>query len=182
LEPEAADKLVITDKQLGNFVHLPLIETIFPEARIIRCRRHPMDICWSILTQLFGEQIPFGLSVEDITHHMYQQHRVFTAWSERGTLPLLEVFNEELVERFEDGARTIIDFVGLEWNDACLTPQGSSRAVLTASAGQVHRSISKASIGRWKPFASYLADAQAALKPLIEIHEAELARRGVTYG
>ncbi|HEY7763911.1 MAG TPA: sulfotransferase [Aestuariivirgaceae bacterium] len=182
LDPEAEGKLAMTDKQLGNFIYLPLIERLFPEAKIIRCRRHPMDICWSILTQLFGDQVSFGLSVEDIAHQMHQQHRVFSVWSERGTLPVLEVFNEELVERFEDGARTMVTFADLEWDDACLTPQGSSRAVLTASAGQVHRSISKSSIGRWKPFASYLADAQAALKPLIEIHEAELAKRGIVYG
>jgi hypothetical protein len=182
LEPEAEDKLVMTDKQLGNFIYLPLIETLFPEAKIVRCRRHPMDICWSILTQLFGDQVSFGLSVEDIAHHMHQQHRVFTSWADRGTLPILDVFNEELVERFEEGARALIDFAGLEWDDACLTPQGSSRAVLTASAGQVHSSISKSSIGRWKPFATYLSDAQAALEPLIAIHEADLAKRGVVYG
>jgi tetratricopeptide (TPR) repeat protein len=180
LEKDASAKTLITDKQLNNFLYLPLIETLFPEARIVRCRRHPMDICWSIMTQLFGKQIPFALSADDICHHMLDQHRVFAAWSERGSLPTLEVFYEELVDRFEDGARALVDFAGLDWDDACLNPQGASRAVLTASAGQVHQSISKSSVGRWKPFAPYLLEAQEALRPLIEGHEAELARRGVT--
>jgi tetratricopeptide (TPR) repeat protein len=183
LEKDAFGKELMTDKQLGNFRYLPLIETLFPEARIVRCRRHPMDICWSIMTQLFGKQLPFALSADDICHHMLEQHRVFAAWFERGSLPTLQVFYEELVDKFEDGARALVDFAGLEWNEACLTPQGSSRAVLTASAGQVHQSISKSSIGRWRPFAPYLTDAQEALLPLIEAHESELARRGIaTHG
>jgi hypothetical protein len=53
--------------------------------------------------------------------------------------------------------------------------------VLTASAGQVQRPVSKASVGRWKPFAPYLGQALEVLKPLIETHEAELAKRGIAY-
>lgn len=182
LEPSGTSKLVMSDKQLGNILHLPLIEMLFPEALVIRCRRHPMDICWSILTQLFGEQIPFALSPDHIAHQMLQQQRMFSAWAEHGTLPTREIYYEELVENFETGARELVEFAGLPWDDACLTPQASSRTVLTASAGQVHRPISKSSIGRWRPFASFLADTYESLTPLIRAHEAELVKRGVTYG
>jgi tetratricopeptide (TPR) repeat protein len=182
LEPGAFGKLVMTDKQLGNVLHLPLIEMLFPEALIIRCRRHPMDICWSILTQLFGEQIPFALSPDHISHQMLQHQRMFSAWTEHGTLSTMEVFYEELVENFEKGARELVKFAGLMWDDACLTPQGSSRAVLTASAGQVHGAISKSSVGRWKPFASFLAETCEKLKPLIEVHDSELVKRGISNG
>jgi hypothetical protein len=102
-----------------------------------------------------------------------------TAWRERGTLPTLEIFYEELVERFEPVARELVKFTGLEWNDACLKPQESDRPVLTASAGQVHQAVSKSAVGRWKPFAPYLDHARSAMGDLIGLHEAELAKRGI---
>jgi hypothetical protein len=112
---------------------------------------------------------------------MLLQHRILSAWAERGTLPTRDVFYEELVESFEAEARSLVEFTGLPWNDACLSPQESRRAVLTSSAGQVHQPVSKSAVGRWKPFASQLDYAVHALKPLIELHEAELARRGIAY-
>jgi hypothetical protein len=84
------------------------------------------------------------------------------------------------VERFEVGVRGLVGFAGVEWNDACLTPQESSRAVMTASAGQVHQPVSKFSVGRWRQFSPYLCHAKEVLKPLIERHEAELASRGIS--
>jgi hypothetical protein len=172
-------KTALTDKMLRNVFYLPFIEAMFPDAKIVRCRRHPMDILWSMMNEWFGAALPFGSKIEDICHHMLQQERIWQAWSARGTLATVDNVYEEFVERFEPGVRSLVQFVELEWNDACLRPQESRRTVLTASAGQVHRPVSKSSVGRWKPFAPYLGYALDKLKPLIETHEAELARRGI---
>jgi tetratricopeptide (TPR) repeat protein len=169
----------LSDKMLGNVFNVALIEAIFPDATIVWCRRHPMDSLWSTLTQVFASALEFSTRIEDVCHHALQQHRIMTAWRERGTLPTLEIFYEELVERFEPVARELVKFTGLEWNDACLKPQESDRPVLTASAGQVHQAVSKSAVGRWKPFAPYLDHARSAMGDLIGLHEAELAKRGI---
>jgi Flp pilus assembly protein TadD len=174
------NKSVLTDKLLKNVFYLPLIGAMFPDARVIRCRRHPMDVLWSMLNEWFPS-LPFAFRIEDMCHYMVQQDRVWQAWLVRDTLPTLDHFYEEFVEHFEPGARKLVQFAELEWNEACLRPHESRRAVLTASAGQVHRPVSKASVGRWKPFAPYLGQALETLKPLIETHEAQLARRGIVY-
>jgi hypothetical protein len=181
LPAEEMSKTAVTDKMLKNVFYLPLIEAMFPDARIVRCHRHPMDILWSMMNEWFGPALPFGSKVEDICHYMLQQDRVWQAWSVRGTLPTLDHFYEEFVEHFEPSARKLVQFAELEWNEACLRPHESRRAVLTASAGQVHRPVSKASVGRWKPFAPYLGQALEVLKPLIETHEAQVAKRGIVY-
>jgi Flp pilus assembly protein TadD len=174
-------KSALTDKMLRNVFYLPLIAAICPDARIVRCRRHPMDILWSMMNEWFGSALPFAFKIEDICHHMLQQDRIWQAWSTRPALPTLDHFYEEFVERFEPGVRDLVQFAELEWYDACLRPHESRRAVLTASAGQVHRPVSKASVGRWKPFAAYLGQALEVLKPLIEAHETQLAKRGIAY-
>jgi hypothetical protein len=178
---DQSTKAVLTDKMLGNLPHLPLIESLFPEAKVIRCCRHPMDVCWSIFTETFSE-VHYDLKIEDICFHMLQYDKMVQAWTARGMLPTLVVVYEELVDHFEKGARSLVDFAGLDWNDNCLTPHQSSRPVLTASVGQVHRPVSTSSVGRWKPFAAHLSYATATLKPLIDRHEAELAKRGIDYG
>jgi len=174
-------KAALTDKMLRNVFYLPLIGAMFPDARIVRCRRHPMDILWSMMNEWFGSALPFAFKIEDMCHHMVMQDRIWHAWSTRPALPTLDHFYEEFVERFEPGARRLVQFAELEWNEACLKPHESRRTVLTASAGQVHRPVSKASVGRWKPFAAYLGHALEVLKPLIEAHETQLAKRGIVY-
>jgi tetratricopeptide (TPR) repeat protein len=177
---EEMSKTAMTDKMLKNTFNLPLIALMFPEARIVKCCRHPMDVVWSIMSQVFGRSLPFASKMENICHYILEESRVFDVWMNHQSLPTLEVYYEELVERFDEKARALVSFTGLEWDDACLMPQESTRAVMTASAGQVHRPVSKSSIGRWRPFAPYLTHAAEVLKPLIERHEAELARRGIS--
>jgi tetratricopeptide (TPR) repeat protein len=181
LPPDEKSKTAVTDKMLKNVFYLPLIEAMFADARIVRCHRHPMDILWSMMNEWFGPALPFGSKIEDICHYMLQQDRIWQAWSVRGTLPTLDHFYEEFVEHFEPSARKLVQFAELEWNEACLRPHESRRTVLTASAGQVHRPVSKASVGRWRPFAPYLSQALEVLKPLIEAHETQLAKRGIAY-
>ena len=80
-----------------------------------------------------------------------------------GSLPTLEVYYEELVERFEEGARRIVEFAGLPWDDRCLKPEEGTRAVLTASVGQVHTAVYRSSVGRWRPYAPFLETTRARL-------------------
>ena len=49
------DAVRITDKMPLNFLHLGLISLFFPEARIIHCRRDPMDTCLSCFLTYFNK-------------------------------------------------------------------------------------------------------------------------------
>ena len=49
--------------------------------------------------------------------------------------------------------------------------------MLTASAGQVHTAVYRSSVGRWKPYASFLQETAARLAALIERHEKQLGER-----
>ncbi|NIR61561.1 MAG: hypothetical protein GWO02_19745, partial [Gammaproteobacteria bacterium] len=46
----------------------------------------------------------------------------------------------------------MIDFCGLEWDDACLQFHRAERSVKTASLWQVRQPIYKQSVQRWKPY------------------------------
>ena len=74
---------------------------------------------------------------------------------------MLEIDYEETIADQEGQSRRLIDFVGLEWDDACLDFHKTERAVITASHSQVRQPIYNTSVGRWKRYGKGLA-------PLIE--------------
>ena len=76
----------------------------------------------------------------------------------------LEVNYEDTVNNFEENARKLIDYVGLEWDDACLEPHKQKRAVLTASKNQVIKPIYKTSVEAWRRYEEQLQPTYDRLK------------------
>jgi tetratricopeptide (TPR) repeat protein len=149
-----ANALRVTDKMPGNFNHLGLIARIFPKARIIHCRRNPVDNCLSCFIQNFGaEGLSWSFDLEDAAHQYRDYHGLMEHW--RQILPpgqMLEIDYEETVANLEGQARKLVDFVGMEWDDSCLSFHENKRAVVTASHDQVRRPIYNTSVGRWKKY------------------------------
>jgi hypothetical protein len=99
---------------------------------------------------------------------MYRQYlRLMEHW--RKVLPadrLLEVDYEELVADRERVTRQMVDFCGLEWDDACLEPERNPRAVSTLSVWQVRQPVYRTSVERWRKFEPWLGE----FKKLLEVH------------
>jgi tetratricopeptide (TPR) repeat protein len=156
-----ADALRITDKMPANFLYLGLIHAVFPRARIIHMRRHPLDTCLSVYFQSFFNVSPYANDLSHLAHYYGQYLRIMEHW--RRVLPadtLLEVQYEELVQDTESWARRMVDFVGLPWDPSCLEFHRTERAVITASKWQVRQKINTGSVGRWRKYARYLAPLQ----------------------
>ena len=54
------------------------------------------------------------------------------------------------------GSRRMIDYCGLEWDDACLRYYESDRIMRTASYQQVKQPIYTSSVERWKNYERHL--------------------------
>jgi Tfp pilus assembly protein PilF len=146
------------DKLPQNFLHLGLIEVLFPEARIINCLRDPRDVCLSCHTKLFGgaNSQPFSGDLTHLGRYYTAYQRIMEHWRGATSLPIFSAVYEDGVGDLETYARELVGFVGLEWNDACLRFWETKRDVITASTDQVRRPIYTSSIGRWKHFESKL--------------------------
>jgi hypothetical protein len=79
----------------------------------------------------------------------------------------LDVQYEDIVADQETQARRLIEYCGLEWNDACLDFHKNKRAVRTASVAQVRQPIYKSSVERWRPYEKFLGPLFDALGDLI---------------
>lgn len=152
----------VTDKLPGNFMHLGLIELLFPGARIIHCMRNPLDTCLSCYSQNFnGHEYTHDLSHLGVFYREYQ--RLMQHWRSALRVPMLEVQYETLIEHTEQGSRRLIEFCGLPWDERCLRFYENERTVITASYDQVRRPIYKTSAERWRNYESYIGPLRTAL-------------------
>jgi tetratricopeptide (TPR) repeat protein len=150
----------ITDKMPQNYFYLGFIAVLFPRARIIHCRRDPLDTCISCYMHNFAD---FSSSLEGLGLYYRQYEKLMAHWRQVLPLPMFEVQYEELAARPEPIIRALIDFCGLPWHDACLAFHENRRPVHTVSRMQVRRPVYTGSVGRWQRYAAHLAPLKAAL-------------------
>jgi hypothetical protein len=155
--------LRVTDKALSNFVRLGAIHLALPKARIIYCRRHPVDTCLSIyFANIEGRN---AWDRGDLVFLYRQRKQMMEHW--RRVLPperFTEVQYETLIADREAETRRLIAFLGLEWDDACLSPERNARAVNTNSFWQVRQPVYKSSVERWRRYEPWLGELRELLK------------------
>lgn len=155
--------LRITDKLPANFLNLGLIELLLPNARVIHCRRHPLDTALSCYFQHFASRaLAFADRLEHIGVYMRLYRRIMAHWRSVARLAVLDVDYEELVAHPEEVSRRMISFLGLEWEPACLRFHELDRLVVTASYAQVREPVYRRSVGRYRDYEPWLAPLREA--------------------
>lgn len=152
----AAGAVRCIDKMPTNFLHLGLAALVCPGARVIHCRRDPMDTGLSIWQQQFGSGHVWAYDLDDIAAFHREHDRLMAHWRAVLPLPLLEVDYESLVGDVETVSRQMVAFLDLAWSDACLAFHASRRPVGTASSWQVRAPVHGDSVGRWRRYGSAL--------------------------
>ncbi len=161
LPVEAADAPHVVDKNPHNFWLVGLIAILFPEARIVHCRRDPVETCLSNYFQILSSHHNYSNRLEDLGHYYNQYRRTMAHWRSLGLENLFELEYEALIENPERSVRALLDHCRLDWCASCLEPHKSTRPVFTPSQVQVRRPLYKDAIGRWRHF-------EAELGPLLE--------------
>ncbi|MCA9312621.1 MAG: sulfotransferase, partial [Phycisphaerales bacterium] len=159
----APDAARISDKMPTNFLHLGLISCMFPAARVVHCRRDPVDTCLSCWMQHFAGSHPYASDLTHVGLFWNEYQRVMQHWMDVLPNPILEIDYEAVVEQQEEESRRLVDFVGLPWSDSCLHFHESDRVNLTASHAQVRRPIYRSAVRRWKHYEKHLAPLRDAL-------------------
>jgi Flp pilus assembly protein TadD len=162
----APDAARVTDKLPGNFLFLGLIALLFPRARIVVCRRHPLDVALSIYFTDFRAGHHYSYQLDHIAAQYQQFSRVMDHWRRVLPSPVLELRYENLVTDPEAQIRTLLEFCGLEWDERCVRFQEVRRPVHTASFWQVRQPLYATSVGRWRRYERYLEPLKTALGPL----------------
>jgi len=153
-----------TDKLPANFLNLGLIQMLFPRARVVYCRRDPMDSGLSCFQQNFrSEGMDFTRNLAHIGVQQQACWRLMDHWRDSVSLPIMTVDYEQLVTEPESGTRALVEFLDLAWDPNCLDFHASERIVRTASYEQVRKPVYTSSVGRWRPYELWLEPLSAAL-------------------
>ena len=157
----AAAKVV--DKMPQNFLHLGLAALLFPKAVIVHCVRDPLDTCLSNFFQVFPAGIDFAYDLSDLGHYFRNYQRLMAHWQTLLGAELVTVSYEELVSEPEKVLRPLLEALGLDWNDACLSHQETVGRVDTLSLYQVRKPLNTGATERWRNYEKHLAPLRAAL-------------------
>jgi Flp pilus assembly protein TadD len=131
-----------TDKALGNWVWIGALFAMLPGARVIDCRRDPLETAWSCFTHLFkiGAQ-NFSHDFASIGAYVRDHERAMRHWLALYPQRIRTLRYEALVADPETQIRELLDFCGLPFDAACLRPHEVERSIRTASASQVREPI-----------------------------------------
>jgi tetratricopeptide (TPR) repeat protein len=154
------------DKLPLNFINLGLIQQALPGARVIHCRRNPIDTCLSCYFQLFDGNLTFAYSLESIAHFHREYERLMAHWCSVLTMPIMHVDYEVLINEQERVSREIFEFAGLPWTGDALRFHKSRRTAMTSSNAQVRQPLYTRSVERWRNYAKFLAPLRGGEPPL----------------
>jgi hypothetical protein len=163
LRGQARTAARITDKQVFNFLYLGAIRVMFPRAPVIHCVRDARDTAISCFFQSFMGRVYFANRLEHIGVFYSAYVKLMDHWRRVIEGPILDVRYEELIANQEQVSRQVIEFAGLDWDDACLRFYDTKRTAWTASIDQVRRPIYRSSVGRWRHYEDHLGPIMDAL-------------------
>ncbi|QDT09316.1 tetratricopeptide repeat-containing sulfotransferase family protein [Planctomycetes bacterium K23_9] len=143
----------ITDKMPTNFMHLGLIATLFPNAKIIHCSRNPMDIFVSSYCQNLNA--PF-CDLEQLVDYYHNYRRLMHHWQSVLPTKIHTVQYESLTADPTRHSRDLIQHCGLEWAPECLDFHKNDRAVHTPSKWQVRQPMYRSSVEKWRRYEQQL--------------------------
>lgn len=158
------DYRYISDKMPSNYERIGLIAALFPRARIIHCRRDPLDNAVSQFCLLFQGNMEYSHDLYNLGTRYADYQRLMAHWHRCLPGQILDIEYEQLVADDETEIRRLLDFLDLPWDTACREFFNTRRAVRTSSDFQVRTPIYATSVGRWKHYEKFLAPLQQGLR------------------
>jgi len=152
------------DKMPVNYLYCGLIRRALPNARIVHVARGPLAACYAIYKMLFLDGYPFSYDLDEMAQYYIAYRRLLDHW--RRTMPgvIHELSYEQLVADQRGETRRLLQFCGVEWEDACRDFHLNPAASTSASAHQVRRPIYDSAVNEWRHYATQLAGLRARLE------------------
>jgi tetratricopeptide (TPR) repeat protein len=141
-----AAKPIATDKLPENWLHAAAALRMLPGARVIDCRRNPVETCWSCYKQLFGPgMVHFTYRFDDLAAYWHAYDGLARQLAEQLPGRFIVQRYEALVAEPEAQIRALLGACGLDFDPACMQFHTAQRAIRTPSALQVRKPLRQTS-------------------------------------
>jgi tetratricopeptide (TPR) repeat protein len=154
--PFRRDAALLTDKRPDNFLHIGLIKTLFPDAKIVHTRRDRLDNLLSLYFLHLNPRMAYALDLQDAAHWYAEHERLMAHWKRLYPNDIFDLDYDELVRESRPTLERLLHFLGLDWEDGLLDFHRSESAVRTASVWQVREPIHARSSGRWRNYSKQI--------------------------
>jgi hypothetical protein len=150
----------MTDKMPANWMYIGTILAMLPDARVVICRRDPLETCLACYRYMFARH-PYTHTFADLAAHWRDFDRAVRHWQALYPDRVRVQVYENLVAEPEAQIRELLEFCGLPFEDACLNFHATERRVTTPSAAQVREPLRRdtARAGKYGALLDPLRDA-----------------------
>lgn len=163
-----------TDKMPLNLKAIGIIAKALPQAKIIYCERHPLDMLFSCYKQLFAEGIGFSYDLSELASIYRAQHKLMQFWQAQLPGRIFSIKYENLVKQQHQETDKLLTYLGLSWAEQCIDFHLNPRAVYTVSSTQVRQPLFSQSVGSWQHYKGELVELRQLLAEEIRAYEAAL--------
>jgi hypothetical protein len=151
------DALHVIDKNPGNVAVAAPIHCILPNAKFVHIKRHPVDNLLSMWMTPAESSSPYLSNRENLVFGYREYLRLVRHFSEVLPETRFKTFSyEEITSNPSVTIQSMLDYLGLETEEACFSPEKNERTVRTPSVYQVRQPISRASQEHWKRYEPWL--------------------------
>jgi hypothetical protein len=151
------------DKAPGNFHHIGLIKTLFPNTKVIDIRRNPMASGWSLYRYFFADSFRFSYDLATIGKYYKDYVALMDYWHTVLPGQILTINYEDLVNDLPAAVALILNYCELPFEEACLNFHLNKRAVATPSSEQVRQPIYANALDHWKNYEEFLTPLRNAI-------------------
>jgi Tfp pilus assembly protein PilF len=134
------ERPIFTDKLPNNWMYVGAIRAMLPGARIVCCRRDPLETCFSCYRQRLANN-EYTRRFDDLASFWHDFDRSMRHWSELHPSAIYPHSYEELLAAPEQQIRHLLAFCELPFEPACLRFHETRREVRSPSATQVRQPL-----------------------------------------
>ena len=136
---------------------LGFIFKLFPNSKIINCKRDIMDVCWSNYKNLFtSNKMNYCYDFKNLSSFTKMYLDLIDFLNNKYQNKIFNINYEELVNKPKDEVEKLLEYCGLEWDSKCLNFYKQKNIVSTASVAQVRSPIYKSSVKSWQNYSENL--------------------------
>jgi len=167
------DNCLLIDKNPFEMMRIPLILSIFPEAKIILAVRHPLDCVLSCFMQNFriNPQLAYFTDLES-TFERY--HKLFSLYQQYKDMYQFDdhiIRYEDVVADLNGSVKKLLAYLQIDTDQRDFSQfdqHAKKRVVNTPSAQQVRNKINNHAVYRWKTFNQQLSPYKHIVEPYIK--------------
>lgn len=151
----------VTNTLPSNAFQLGMIHLCLPQAKIVWVDREMRDACFEMYRKNFAEGHEYSKDLGVLGEYAVLFNSLMEYWNQLLPGFVYKVKFEEIIADPETQLRGLLDFCGLDWDDACLHESHIGQA---EDAGFTSMPTPENAVGVWKPYEKHLAPLFDALE------------------